>query len=165
VHERRARLLRLQHVDDRGQFVVLQRNLSGNVFRLGACVCNAHGDQLTNLADLFGHEGRLFRNLKTRQRRNRPKRQHAGKVAGDKNGGAQLFGNEHGFQPRVGHRAAQKGDITHSRESHVADVLAFAVEKAAVLLSPDTSADATAGQDRPPCLAIPDSEFGAILWY
>ena len=68
VHQHGARLLRRQHVDHRRQFLVFDHDLGRDVFRLGARVGDAHGDQLADVPDLVGHQRRLLRRLEARQR-------------------------------------------------------------------------------------------------
>ena len=68
VHQHAARLLRLEHVDDRRQLFVFDDDLSRDVFRLGARVGDAHGDQFADVADFVGDQRRLLRRLKPGQR-------------------------------------------------------------------------------------------------
>ena len=81
-----ARLLRLEHVDDRRQFLVFDDDLRRDVFRLGARVGDAHRDQLADMADLVGDQRRLLRRLEAGQRRYRPDAGDALQVLGGENG-------------------------------------------------------------------------------
>ena len=67
-----ARLLRLEHVDDRRQFLVVDGDLRRDVFRFGAGVGDAHRDQLADMADPVGDQRRLLRRLEAGQGRYRP---------------------------------------------------------------------------------------------
>ena len=82
-----------EHVDDRRQLFVLDDDLGGDVFRLGAGVGDAHGDQFADVADLVDDQRRLFRRLKARQGRDRPDGAHIGQVLGGEDRGPQVLGD------------------------------------------------------------------------
>ena len=140
VHQRTARLLRLEHVDDRRQLFVFDDDLGGDVLGLRARIGDAHGDQLADVADPIDDERRLLRHLEARQRRHRPDRLHPGQVLRDENRGAQTLRNVHAGQPRVRDRAADERDLAHAREPDVTDELAAAVQKPVIFLAPEPHA-------------------------
>ena len=101
-----------------------------------ARIGDAHRDQFADVADLVGDQRRLLRRLKPGQRRDRPDRPHAGQVLGGENRRSQLIGNANSGEPRMRHRAADKGDLAHARKPDIGDILAAAMKEAIILLSP-----------------------------
>ena len=136
VHEHAAGLLRLEHVDNRRQFFVFDDDFGRDVLGFGARIGHAHRDQFADVADLVDHQGRLLRDLKPRQRRNRADRLDAGQVLGGENRGSQMLGNTNAGEARMRHRAADKRHLAHAREPDIRNVLAAAVKETIVLLSP-----------------------------
>ena len=141
-----ARLLRLEHVDDRRQLVVFDGDLRRDVFRLGARVGDAHGDQLADVADLVGDERRLLRGLEARQRRDRPDVGDALQVLGRENGIPQMLGDADAGEPGMRDRAADERHLAHPGKAQVADVLAAAVEEAVIFLAAQSGPDAGLAQ-------------------
>ena len=50
MHKHAAGFLRFEHVDDRRQLLVFERDLGGDVLRLRPRVRDAHGDQFADVA-------------------------------------------------------------------------------------------------------------------
>ena len=53
VNQGRVRPLRLQHIDDGGQFVVFDDDLGGDILGLGAGIGDTGGDQFADVAESF----------------------------------------------------------------------------------------------------------------
>src|SRR6516164_3460318 len=135
VHLRSARSAGLAHVDDRGQLLVFEAHLRGDVLSLAPAVCDCKRDQLADLADTVAGEHRLLGSLEPRQRGNRPDRQHPGQILRGEYACAQMRGDVNAGQPRMRNGAAHECDLAHSRQPDVADILATAVQKAIILLA------------------------------
>ena len=78
MHQCSAGLLGLQHVDDRRQLLVFDRNSRRDILGLRPGVSHAESNELADLSYLVMHERGLLRSLETWQRRNRPDRPHVG---------------------------------------------------------------------------------------
>ena len=148
MHEHALRRLRRQHVDDGRQLLVFDGDFGGNVLRLRTRVGDAHGDQLADVADLVGDQGRLLRDLKAGQRRDRPDRAHAGQIGGREYRRSQAVGDANAGQARMRHRATDESRLAHSRQQNVADILPAAVQETVVFLPPKPGAHSGLGQSQ-----------------
>ncbi len=140
VEQRRIRSLRQQHVVDRGQFLELDLDGSGNVFRFGPRVGDTHCNQFADLTHLLECEDRLFGNLKSRQAGNRTDRLHALKIGCDENAIAEPRRNPNVLDARMGKRAANERYIAHPGEANVRDELSAPAHQAVIFLAQEPRA-------------------------
>jgi hypothetical protein len=142
VHQRRVRSPRSEHVGDDRQFIEIDSDLCGKVFRLGAGLGDAHSDHLADMTHLPCSEDRLLGDLETWQ---------AGDCADGRDAG-EIVVNEHTvpaprrlFDPAkagMRERAAQERNLQHAWQSDIGDELAAATQKAVIFLAQKRCADA-----------------------
>ena len=142
VHQRRAGLARLQHVDDHGQRVEVELDLGGEVLGLGAGRGDAHRHRLADVADFAGRQDRLQRGLEAGQRGVGADGGDAGEVLGDDDALADGRRDADRADARMRQRAPQERHLQHARQLDVADVLAAPAHIAVVLLADEPRADA-----------------------
>jgi len=114
VHQGSAGFLRIQHVDDGRQLLVLDGDLGGDIFRLRPGVGDAESDQLTDLPYLVGHERRLIGGLETGQPRYGPDRPHLGQIARGEDVCAPLVGDMNTAQAGMRDGTAHERNIAHA---------------------------------------------------
>ncbi len=149
VHQRCARLARLQHVGGDGQRIEVELDLAGEVLGLRPRRRNAHGDELADVAHLARREDRLQRGLEARQRRIRADRRHAREVLGDEHAVADRRRDTDGPDARMRERAAQERHLHHAGQAYVPDILPAPAHIAVVLLAQQPRADALPFHARP----------------
>ena len=145
VHQRRARLARLQHVGDDGQRIEIQLDLAGEVLGFRPRRRHAHGDQLADVAHLARGEHRLQRRLEARQRGVGADGRHARQVLGDEHAPADRRRDADAPDARMRQRAPQERHLLHARQPYVAHILAAPAHVAVVLLAQQARADALVG--------------------
>ena len=150
VHQRRAGLACLQHVDDGGQLLIFDADLGRDVLGLRPAIGDTERDQLADLADLVRDQRSLLRSLKAGEWRHRPDRPHIAQVLRREYAIPQMIGNTNAGEARMRHGAAHERHIAHARKTDVADVLAAAVQEAVILLAAQPRADGLLGQSRFP---------------
>ncbi len=141
-----ARLLRLEHVHDRRQFLVVDGDLRRDVLRFGAGVGDAHRDQLADMADPVGDQRRLLRRLEAGQGRYRTDIRDAFQVLGDENRIPQMIADADAGELGMRDRAADERDLAHPGKAQVADILPASVEEAFVFPAAQSGPDAGLAQ-------------------
>src|SRR6516165_10192886 len=126
VHQRRIRSPRSEHIGDDGQFIEIDSDLCGKVFRLGAGLGDAHSDHLADITHLPCSEERLLGELEPGQAGDRPDRRYADKIGMYKYA---IFASRRLFDPAqagMRERAAQERNLHHAWQSDIGDELAAA---------------------------------------
>ena len=108
VQQRRAGLLRRQHVDDRRQLLEIERHVLRQILRRGAGAGEAHRHRLADEAHLAGGERRIVRGLEAGDAGVRLHRLDAGEVPGDEDPVPGALRLQDGADAGMGERAAQK---------------------------------------------------------
>ncbi len=130
-----------QHVVHSRQFREIERDRLRNVFGFRPRGADAHGHQLADMTHLVGGERRLLRYLESAQARHRADRFHAGELRRRERGAAIFRRDGNAAQAGVRERAANEGDVLHSRQPDVGNELPTPAHEAVVLLSDETSSD------------------------
>ena len=145
MDERRAGGERCQHVGDRGQFVVFQRDRARDVLGFGAGRRDAHRDRLADIAKLVRRQDGLAGALEAAKRGCCDNRLDSVEVARGEHHAAEFVGHMHLSQSRVRNGTAHESDVAHARQPEVGDVLTSSAQEPVVLLARDRSTDSVTG--------------------
>jgi hypothetical protein len=144
VHERRRAGARLNHIDHRGQLVVLDMDLGRDVFGLGARGTHAHRNRFAHVPHFVFRERPQIGRLETLQARDGADRPDAHEVLHDPHAILHALRFLDGHDARVRDRRAHECHLEHAGAAYVSDELAAAGKKARVLLPRKRSADTLA---------------------
>ena len=144
VHERGRVGARLDHVDDRGQFLVVGEDLRSDVLGFGAGGRHAHGDRLAYVPHLVLRQRPQVRSVEPLDPGDGADRLYAVHVGHREDAVLVSRGLFDAEDPPVGDGRTHEGDFQHAGALDVPDELAAPAQVAIVLLAPERGSDALA---------------------
>ncbi len=142
VHRVAAAAHVARRVDHRVQYLEIDRDGIGEVFRLAARRRNAGGDRLADIAHLVGGERRPGRRFGAGRVRDDADRLDPRQIGRGEDAAARLGRHRDRSDPRMRMRAADKRDVHRARQFDVRDELAAPVQMPVVLPAQQRGADA-----------------------
>ncbi len=131
-----------RRVDHRVQYLEIDRDGIGEVFRLAARRRNAGGNRFADIAHLVGGERRPGRRFGAGRMRDDADRLDARQIRCREDTAARLRRNRNGSDAGMGMRTADKGNVHRAGQFDVGDELAAPVQMPVVLSAQQRGADA-----------------------